>query len=85
MNFTSRLRDDFRAMMEQLHRAQEQMKKNADQYFKAMDYKIGAAMLYTIYLKFKNHPRKLQRLFMGPFQIKRKIGSVAYELDLPAS
>ena len=32
VSFTSRLQGDFRAAMEQLHRAQEQMKKNADQH-----------------------------------------------------
>ena len=70
-------------MMEQLHRAQEQMKKNADQHRKAADYAIGdAVLLNTQYVRFKNRPRKLQRQFVGPFQIKRKISSVAYELDL---
>ena len=86
VSFTSRLQGDFRAAMEQLHRAQEQMKKNADQHRRAVDYAAGdAVLLNTRYLRFKNRPRKLQRRFVGPFQIKRKISSVAYELDLPAS
>ena len=42
-------------------------------------------LLNTRYLRFKNRPKKLQRRFMGPFQIKSKISGVAYELDLPAS
>ena len=33
----------------------------------------------------KNRPRKLQRQFVAPFQIKRKIVSVVCELDLLAS
>ena len=62
VSFTSRLQGDFRAAMEQLHRAQEQMKKNADQHRRAVDYAAGdAVLLNTRYLKFKNRPRKLQR------------------------
>ena len=62
------------------------MKKNADQHCRAIDYAMGNAMpLYTRYLRFKNWPKKLQRRFVGAFQIKRKISGVAYELDLLAS
>ena len=86
VSFTSRLQRDFWVAMEQLHRAQEQMKKNADQRRRAIDYAAGnTVLLNTRYLRFKNRPRKLQRQFAGPFQIKKKISSVAYELDLPAS
>ena len=86
MSFTSRLQGDFQAAMEQLHRDQEQMKKNADQHRKAVDYAVGhAVLLNTRHLRFKDRPRKLQQWFVGPFQIKRKISSAAYELDLPAS
>ena len=46
--------------MEQLHRAQEQMKKNADQHCKVVDYTVGDAVLpNTRYLKFKNRSKKL--------------------------
>ena len=61
VSFTSRLQGDFRAAIEQLHRAQEQMKKNADQHHRAVDYAAGdAVLLNTRYLRFKNRPRKLQ-------------------------
>ena len=60
-SFTSRLWGDFRAAMEQLYRAQEQKKKDADQHRTAVDYAIGdAVLLNTRYLRFKNRPRKLQ-------------------------
>ena len=86
VKFTSRLQGDFQAAMEQLHRAQEHMKKNADQHCRAIDYAVGdVVLLNTEYLRFKNRPKKLQKRFMGPFQIKRKISKVAYELDLPVS
>ena len=86
VSFTSKLQGDFRAAMEQLHKAQEQMKKHADQHCRAVDYANGdAVLLNTRYLRFKNRPRKLQRRFVGPFPIKKKISSVAYELDLPTS
>ena len=61
VSFTSRLQGDFWAAMEQLHRAQEQMKKNADQHRRAVDYVAGnAVLLNTRYLRLKNRPRKLQ-------------------------
>ena len=64
MSFTSRLQGDFREAMEQLNRAQEQMKKNAD-HRKAIDYAVGnAVLLNTRYLRFKNRPKKLQRRFV---------------------
>ena len=74
VSFMSRLQRDFCAVMEQLYRAEEQMKKNADQHHKPVDYIVGDAMLLnTRYLRFKNRPRKLQRRFVDPFQIKRQI------------
>ena len=86
VSFTSRLQGDFRAARQQLYRAQKQIKRNADQHCRAVDYAAGdAILLNTRYLRFKNRPRKLQRQFVGPFQIKKRISSVAYELDLPAS
>ena len=62
------------------------MTKNADQHRRVVDYVVGdAILLNTWYLKSKNYPRKLQQQFVDLFQIKRKISSVAYELDLPSS
>ena len=53
--------------MQQLHRAQEQMKKTTDQLCRAVDYAIGnLVLLKTRYLRFKNRPKKLQRRFVGP-------------------
>ena len=72
--------------MEQLYKAQEQMKKNANQHCRVVGYIVGnVVLLNTKYLRFKKRPKKLQRRFVGPFQIKRKISGVAYELDLLAS
>ena len=45
VSFTFRLQGDFRVAMEQLYRAQEQMKKNADQHRRAVDYTMGDAVL----------------------------------------
>ena len=62
VSFTSKLQGDFRPAMEQLHRAQGQMKKNADQHRRVVDYAAGdVVLLNTRYLRFKNRPRKLQR------------------------
>ena len=40
-------------------------------------------MLSTKNLKFKNVPAKLQKRFVGPFEITEKIGSQAYRVKLP--
>ena len=40
-------------------------------------------LLSTKNLKFKNIPMKLQKRFVGPFEIIEKIGAQAYKLKLP--
>ena len=40
--------------------------------------------LSTKYLPLRSLSRKLSPLWAGPFVISRVVGSVAYELDLPA-
>ena len=62
LSFTSRLQGDFEATKEQLSRPQQQMKHATDQHRRAVDYIEGdQVLLNTKYLRFNNHPRKLQR------------------------
>ena len=83
-SFTSRLQDDFNTALGQLRRAQEQMQRNADQHRRAADYTVGdEVLLSTRYLRLRNRPRKLQRRFVGPFRIIRRISRAAFELQLP--
>ena len=49
-----------------------------------MEYKVGdQVLLSTRYIRFRNCPQKLQRRFVGPFEIIRKMSRAAYELQLP--
>ena len=49
-----------------------------------IQFDIGdQVLLSTRYIRFGNSPRKLQRRFVGSFEIIHKISSVAYELQLP--
>ena len=42
-------------------------------------------LLSTKHIRFRNCPQKLQRRFVGPFEIVKKISRAAYELRLPDS
>lgn len=71
-----------------LDRAQNRMKALADQHRLEMTYQVG----YWVYVKLKPyrqntvrlqlHP-KLGRRYFGLFKILKRIGEVAYKLDLP--
>ena len=49
-----------------------------------IEYRVGdLVLLSTKNLKFKNVPVKLQKRFVGPFEIIEKIGAQAYKIQLP--
>ena len=55
-----------------------------NQKHRAVEYQVGdLILLSTKNLKFKNVPAKLQKRFVGPFEITEKIGSQAYRVKLP--
>jgi len=85
--FVERMRQNFIQAVKFLHRAQDRMKTQADQRRREQRFSRGdQVLLSTEHLSLKNAPiRKLKRRFVGPFFVTRQVGSVAYELDLPAS
>ena len=51
-----------------------------------MGHRVGdLVLLSSKNLSFKNIPAKLQKKFVGPFEVVEKIGSQAYHLKLPKS
>ena len=84
VSFVSRLQVEFDRAQQQLTRAREQMIQQEDQHRRTMEYKVGdQVLLSTRYIRFRNCPQKLQRRFVGPFEIIRKMSRAAYELRLP--
>ncbi|MCI18347.1 hypothetical protein A2U01_0039501, partial [Trifolium medium] len=77
-----------RVIRTNLSKAQTRMKSLAnvhrlDQIFKVGDFVLLKLQSYRQTSVTGRPPPKLARHFMGPFRILRRIGEVAYELDLP--
>jgi hypothetical protein len=71
---------------ESLRRAQQRQKDFADRHRQEVEFKEGDRVLLStenLRLKDKQRCRKLDRRFIGPFAIKRRVSAVAYELALP--
>ena len=84
VSFVSRLQADFDRAQRQLTRAREQMQQQTDPYRRTVEYQVGdQVLLSTRNIRFRNCPQKLQRRFVGPFEIIRKISRAAYEIKLP--
>ncbi|GAU45214.1 hypothetical protein TSUD_244190 [Trifolium subterraneum] len=77
-----------REMQEQLLKAQDQMRAQANKHRREVEYQVGD----MVYLKI--HPYKLRKLanrlnqklsprYYGPYEIEQKIGDVTYKLKLP--
>ena len=67
--------------------AQARMKRFADQRRRDLEFSIGDKVLLNsrnIRIK-SNGTRKLLPKFLGPFSITKKVGTLAYQLELPAS
>ena len=60
------------------------MRQAADQHRKMGEFNVGdLVLLNTRHIKFRQTPHKLQRGYIGPFQILQKTSKVAYKLELP--
>jgi hypothetical protein len=76
-----------RCIKEKLKRAQDCQKSYADRRRKALEFEEGD----NVFLKVTPYTavssamktKKLQPRFIGPYQILRKVGIVAYQLALP--
>ena len=53
-------------------------------HHRAVEYNVGdLVLLSSRNLSFRNIPEKLQKKFVGPFEVTEKIGAQAYRLKLP--
>ena len=82
--------DILRALKDNLQMAQNQQNIFVDKHIIDRVFQVGDLVYlrlqpYRQYSLKKNKAMKLQPRFYGPYKISRRIGEVAYELDLPAS
>ena len=83
--FMQRMERTFSRASQMLQRAQERQKIQADRKRREQVFHVGEqVLLSTEHLQLKNAPvRKLRKRFVGPFFVTKRIGPVAYELELP--
>jgi hypothetical protein len=82
------LHDSIKEAKSALERAQQRQAKYADLNRREIIFKVGDSVLLStehLALKDKDRTKKLMNKFIGPFQIKRVVSPVAYELELPSS
>jgi len=73
---------------QQLQRAQQCMKSQADKHQTKMEFAVGDSVFLKLqpYVQSTVASRSNQKLsfrFYGPFKITQRVGQVAYKLDLP--
>lgn len=72
-----------------LLRAQNRMKQSADSHRSHREFKVGDYVYLKLQpyrqhsLKARHIPHKLSQRFYGPFRVLERVGSVAYNLELP--
>jgi hypothetical protein len=80
--------DILRELKDHLQRAQNQQKVQADKHRVDRTFEVGD----LVYLRLQPYrqasikrsgAKKLQPHFFGPYKVSRRIGAVAYELELP--
>ena len=79
--------NDLNEAKKHLHAAQQRQKSYADSKRRFIEYQIGDMVLLStqdIGLYCSGSPKLLPR-FIGPFQILRRIGDLAYKLALPSN
>lgn len=81
--------DTMKALKENIAKAQNQQKQYADQKGTERHFEVGD-MVYLMLQPYrqstlrKSGLEKLKPRYYGPFRILRRVGEVAYELELPA-
>jgi hypothetical protein len=79
--------EKIRRIKEKLKRAQDHQKSYADQRRKRLEFEEGDHVFLTVtpytVVDVAMKKKKLQPRFIGPYQILRKVGTIAYQLTLP--
>ena len=81
--------DIMRSLKENLQKAQNQQKQYADQHRVERFFEVGD-MVYLMLQPYRQSSlkrsgaEKLKPCYYGPFKVIRRVGEVAYELELPA-
>lgn len=87
-DFIQESMDILRTLKDHIHQAQNQQKIYADHNRTERSFEVGD----LVFLRLQPYKQstlkssgveKLQRRFYGPYPISRKVGEVAYELELP--
>ena len=83
-NFVKRVQNEWKQARKNLLHAVQTQQRYYNQRHRSVEYSVGdLILLSTKNLKFKNVPVKLQKRFVGPFEITEKIGTQAYRIQLP--
>ena len=60
------------------------MVQQEEKHRRTLEFQTGDfVLLNTRHIRFRDCPKKLQRRFVGPFEVIRKISKAAYKLKLP--
>ena len=83
-NFVERVQNEWKQARKNLLHSVQTQQRYYNQRHRSVEYSVGdLILLSTKNLKFKNVPVKLQKRFVGPFEITEKIGTQAYRIQLP--
>ena len=83
-SFIRRVTFDWKLAKENLQRSMGLQQKYYDRRHRDVHYKVGdLVLLSTRNLRMKGTPGKLQRRYVGPFQVIEAIGQQAYRFSLP--
>jgi len=83
--FATQMKNGIRMARDSLVKAQRSQATYADQRQRNISFEPGSKVLLSTENLMLPRTRKLSPRFIGPFNIKRRIGNTSYELDLPES
>ena len=85
-NFVSRVKTVWDQAKTNLLKSVKKQQQYYNLHHRAVEHRVGdLVLLSSKNLSFKNTPVKLQKKFVGPFEVVEKIGTQAYRLNLPDS